>query len=321
LSTDVAVRPSTNLIAFAEEAGQVHKIAQALATTSFVPSSMKGKPDEITGAILFGRELGMDPMTSLQTINVIQGRPTLTANAMRGLAMAAGAEFLLRETSQTRCVMSARGFNQKEWTTITWTMDQARALGLDKKDNWKNQPGVMLIARATSQLCRLVAANVLIGLPYSVEELRDLPDATDEQGQPVAPEPEKKTRTMRRQQEPYKAPEPELIPEHLAVNPAPTYEPPAQKEIGYSQIDDEKRTGPEEPVERPDMVTTKTRAALMAAFNDKGIRDRTARLVRVSEIVGREILTVNQITEKEARDILQVLAGGVVWPDTAEVPA
>ena len=49
--SDIALRTNTDLMAFTEEAGQVHKIAQALATTSFVPASMKGKPDEITGAI------------------------------------------------------------------------------------------------------------------------------------------------------------------------------------------------------------------------------------------------------------------------------
>src|SRR4029079_19752326 len=109
--------------------------ATALADTAFVPASMKGKPQEITGCILFGRELGMDPMTALQTINIIQGRPTLTANAMRGLAMAAGVQFRLDESTETRCVMSAAAPGQTHWTTVTWTRDQAERLDLLKKDN------------------------------------------------------------------------------------------------------------------------------------------------------------------------------------------
>lgn len=320
--TEVALHQTSDLMTFAEEAGRVHKIATALATTSFVPTSMKGKPDEITGAILFGRELGMDPMTSLQTINVIQGRPTLTANAMRGLAMAAGIEFRLDETTQTRCVMSARR-GTGEWTTVSWNIDQAKQLGLTSKENWKNQPGAMLIARATSQLCRFVAANVLIGMPYSTEELRDLDAASLNDAPPAVEKP-----TTRRKIEPYVAPEPELVPE-LQVGAADTPERVdapdyvknvQQKQIGYSPVDDENRTGPEEPVERPDMVTTNTRAKLMAAFNSKQIRDRNTRLEHVSRILGREVLTVNMITEAEAKDVLTALSGGVVWPATAEVP-
>jgi hypothetical protein len=322
---ELAMRTTTDLMLFAEEAAQVHGIAKALSTTSFVPASMKGKPDEITGAILFGRELGMDPMTSLQTINVIQGRPTLTANAMRGLAMASGVTFRLDEATATRCVMSAR--RGGEWTTVTWTLDQARALGLTTKDNWKNQPGAMLIARATSQLCRLVAANVLIGMPYSTEEISDL--SADEQGQPIAYDKQATTpakpRTMRVKQT-LPAEEPELVPEmetgSAAVpNPPPAYEQPEQKAIGYDTSDSERRTGPEEPVERPDMVTTKTRAALMAAFNERGIRDRTTRLARVSEILGREVLTVNMVSEPEARRVLaEIMPERAGWPETVPVP-
>lgn len=305
--SDLVLRKSTDLMAFAAEAAQVHGIAKALATTSFVPAAMKGKPDEITGAILYGKELGLDPMTSLQTINVIQGRPTLTANAMRGLAMASGVRFRIDDNTETRCVMSAMPPGG-EWTTVTWTIDQAKKLGLTVKDNWKNQPGAMLIARATSQLCRLVAANILIGAPYSTEEINDAGPLTPPADTPAQEAP--KTRTVRRQTKPTEditLPEPELIPSNDVPDYASYTQPPV-KEIGYQQADDEKRTEPEPPVERPNMVTTDTRKALMARFNDLNVRDRNTRLARVSEILGREVVTVNQITEAEARKILDVLS-------------
>lgn len=314
--SDLVLRKNTDLMAFAEEAARVHSIAKALATTSFVPASMKGKPDEITGAILYGKELGMDPMTSLQTINVIQGRPTLTANAMRGLAMAGGVRFRLDETTETRCQMSAQAPGG-EWTSVTWTIDQAKKLGLTSKDNWKNQPGAMLIARATSQLCRFVAADILIGSPYSSEEVRDLGDEV----RPQAPPPvEKPTRMVHRKAKPIEdmhLPEPELIP----VNEVPEYAAGTanlpQKtdvpEIGYSADDDEKRTEPEAGVERPDMVSPKTRAALMARCNELGLRDRAARLGRVSEVLGRQVFSINMVSEAEGRQVLDTLS----WEKTA----
>ena len=86
MTSDVAVpvspapasfpRQSVDLAAFVEEASAVHRIAQALSTTSFVPKPYQGRPDEITAAILMARELNINPMATLQMFNLIQGRPT-----------------------------------------------------------------------------------------------------------------------------------------------------------------------------------------------------------------------------------------------------
>jgi hypothetical protein len=309
--SDVAVPITrTDLGLFVEQARQVHAIATALSDTAFVPASMRGKPQEITGAILFGRELGLDPMTALQTVNIIQGRPTLTANAMRGLAMAAGVQFKLQEATQTRCVMAAIAPGQREWTTVTWTIDQAQKLDLLKKDNWRNQPGAMLIARATSQLCRLVAANILIGSPYSTEEVKDQAQVTarDEVKQIRAEKPKAKPQP----EQPQKFEEPELVPD----NPMPEFAT-GQKQIGYNTTDDEKRTAPEEPVDRNGKISTKTRSAIMAAFADANVKDRNVRNATVSKILGREVHTVNNLTEAEGQSVLGVLALDPQWPEVA----
>lgn len=215
MTTDVAVPvpapPSVDLAAFVEEASAVHRIAQALSTTSFVPKPYQGKPDEITAAILMGRELNIPPMAALQMFNLIQGRPCLSANAMRGLAMAHGVQFRIDEQSPQRVVMSARAPGQEYWTTAGWDIDRARKMGLTDKDNWKRMPQDMLTARCTSQLCRQVAANVLIGLPYSSEEMADLEPGV------VISAPEA-TRTIRRRVPFYDAPE-EPEPEPARVSP------------------------------------------------------------------------------------------------------
>ena len=302
----------TDLGLFVEQAHQVHQIAKALADTAFVPTSMRGKPEDITGAILFGRELGLDPMTALQTVNIIQGRPTLTANAMRGLAMAAGVQFKLQEATQTRCVMSAIAPGQKDWTTVTWTIDQAQRLNLLSKENWKNQPGAMLIARATSQLCRLVAANILIGSPYSTEEVKDLPQV------PTADEV-KQIRAKPKPQpaQPQKFEEPELVPDNDVPAYASGLKDTGVKEIGYNTADDEKRTGPETRPDLNDKISTKTRSAIMAAFADANVKDRNVRNATVSKILGREVHTVNNLTEAEGQSVLGVLAMDPQWPEVA----
>lgn len=299
----------SDLTTFAEEASQVHAISKGLANTSFVPATMKGKPDEITAAILFGRELNVDPMTALQIINVIQGRPTVSANGMRGLAQAAGVKFRIDEQTQTRVVMSAKAPDSDRWESVTWDMDRARKLGLDKKENWVKQPGAMLIARATSQLCRLVAANILIGLPYSSEELGDV-DA--EPVLPAAPE-QVKTRKISRAvvgEEP-------TFEDHIDHAQLGGHEQPAI--TAYSTEDPERRTSPEAPVERPDAVSPKTRAAIMAGMKDLGVTERVKRLELVSDVVKREVHSVNMLTEAEGRRVVAALQDQG-WPEATQVP-
>ncbi|MBQ1165260.1 hypothetical protein KBZ21_45550, partial [Streptomyces sp. A73] len=66
------------------------------------------------------------------------------------------------------------------------------------------QPQNMLLARATAECARLIAADVLMGMPYSAEEHADENDDT-------APAP--KTRKIsRKKAEPAPAPEPEVTP-------------------------------------------------------------------------------------------------------------
>lgn len=163
--------PTNKLALWAYEARQAHSIAQSLAGTTFVPSSMKGNVGDITGAILAGAELGMQPIAALRSIDVIQGTPALRAVAMRGLVQNQGHEIEVVESTATRCEMRGRRAGSENWQTVEWTIERAQQMGLTAKQQWKIQPTAMLIARATSELCRLIAADVLLAMPYSAEEL------------------------------------------------------------------------------------------------------------------------------------------------------
>jgi hypothetical protein len=44
----------------------VGDLAGKIAATDFVPDAMRGKPAVVAAAILYGRELGMEPMTALR---------------------------------------------------------------------------------------------------------------------------------------------------------------------------------------------------------------------------------------------------------------
>lgn len=200
-------RERVDLIRFAEEASAARRIAQVLCQTSFVPDAYRNRPDEATAAILFGQELQVKPMHALQEIVVIQGRPSLSANAMRGVVQNAGGIFETLESSDEKVVVRAKMPHQQNWSVSKWDLDRARKYGLLNKDNWRKQPQAMLSARCTAEVCRLVASDVLIGLPYSTEEMHDV-------GAPDVAEPVAKTRTVRRRALPadFEAPQIDPVP-------------------------------------------------------------------------------------------------------------
>lgn len=167
----------SELVLWAYEARQAAQVAMSLAKTSFVPASLRGKPEDITAAILAGKELGLQPMAALRSMDVIQGTPALRAHAMRGLVQSHGHLVWLVEQSPTRVVMRGRrrspglagGYEPEQ--EVVWTIERAAALGLTSKDQWKRQPQTMLTARATGEICRLIASDVLYAMPYAAEEL------------------------------------------------------------------------------------------------------------------------------------------------------
>jgi hypothetical protein len=90
---------------------------------------------------------------------------------MRGLLQSKGHEIELVESDDNHCIMRGRRKGADEWQTVVWDIPRAQRLGLLGKDQWKKQPKTMLINRATGEICRLVAADALHGMPYAAEEL------------------------------------------------------------------------------------------------------------------------------------------------------
>lgn len=169
--------PSTqiDLAAWARSADAAARLAVSIVGTSFVPSAFRNKPEEAAAAILAGAEVGLSPLASLRAFDVIQGAAAPRAITLRAVAQSIGCEFRTVEESPREVVMEARRLGG-EWERVEWTIERAGQMGLTGKDNWKRQPQSMLVARATSDLARRVAADAIMGLGYSAEEVQDTPE-------------------------------------------------------------------------------------------------------------------------------------------------
>lgn len=164
--------------------GDVVKLAAYICTTEFVPQGLRDREDDenkgakTAAAILTGRELGLPPMAALSSIHMVKGRPGISAEMMRGLVTQRGHQIRFGKVSSQQVTVSGRRREDRgdegAWTEVTWTMQDAEQAGLLRSQpNYKLYPRQMLTARATTELCRLLFADVIHGL-RSVEELEAL---------------------------------------------------------------------------------------------------------------------------------------------------
>jgi hypothetical protein len=167
---------SIDLAVWAQEMQAAAILGETLCKTDFVPKDFRGKPEAATAAILAGKSLGMDPLSALQNIFVIHGRPGLYARTMHALVIAAGHEVVRTDASPTSVTVQARRKGEYEWQVFTWTMDRATVAGYVKSNaKYKENPIEMLTAKALSEACRVIAPDVLTGVAvYAVEELEDM---------------------------------------------------------------------------------------------------------------------------------------------------
>src|SRR5206468_8490062 len=109
-----------------------------------------------------------------------QGPPALTAHAARALVLARGHDLWVVESTSTRAIVRGKRRGSPHEQDSVWTLDRARALGLATREQWRRQPGAMLVARATAECARWIAPEALLGMPYVVEEVGDDPDLEGE---------------------------------------------------------------------------------------------------------------------------------------------
>lgn len=173
---DVIAHQPASIEGYAANLETKFEVAKLLLRSGMLPSHYK-TPEAVLTAILYGRELGFSPIRALNSITVIQGRPTLEAQALKALAIAHGGIIKTVEWTDRVCTLEC---TRGAWTdSATYTLDDAAKAGLVNKDNWKRMPRAMLYARAVSIVVRNMFADVLGGL-YSREEIEDEPVSISE---------------------------------------------------------------------------------------------------------------------------------------------
>lgn len=189
---ELATRNHTALTpqSFLQEWNVLKEQANVLVKSGFLPTNVN-TPEKAIAIMMKGKEVGMHPMQALSQINIIQGRPTISAEGMMAMVLKHYPDTKIRYLQSTNdiCEMEVvkPGGKPEIWK---FSMEDAKKADLSSKDMWKKYPRSMLRSRCISEMCRAVFPDAIQGCSYTPEEMRDaISELVVEQEPKEAPKP------------------------------------------------------------------------------------------------------------------------------------
>jgi len=169
------------------------KLAGQFANSTMVPSAFRNEPGNVIVALAAGMPLGLSPLACLQSVAVINGRPTLFGDApiaqvlahpsLVGIEERADGEISKGTRSWTIRVSRKTAYGTVSECSRTFGIEDAKRAGLwDKTGPWKSYPDRMLYNRARAYAVRDSFADVLQGIAIAA-------DATDDIAIAATPKP------------------------------------------------------------------------------------------------------------------------------------
>ena len=153
--------------------------AQSVAKAGILPQAYRNRPADIIVAMGLGQSMGLSPMESVYRINVIQGKPTASAELIASQVRKAGHKLRIRkdEKKMSATCTIVRADDPDYPFTVTRDKAWADQMGLSGKDNYNKQPLTMLTWRAVTACAREACPEALYGVAYTPDEMEDIPPA------------------------------------------------------------------------------------------------------------------------------------------------
>lgn len=255
------------------------KWASAVTSTegrSILPDEYRGNPANVLIAVGLGASMGLSPAESLYRISVIKGKPSAGAELIAANVRKAGHKLRVRgdETSCTAQIIRA---DDPDWPfEVTRDMAWAKKMGLADQPNYKKQPGTMLQWRAITAVARQACPEALYGVQYTPDEIGDIDQSRSADRPSVS------------------------AADFVTQRSEPALEPVQHDDTEDAEVVSDVETG--------EAITDKTRGRLFALFSERGITDREKQISGISKVIGREIESRSELTEREARMCIDTLA-------------
>jgi hypothetical protein len=149
----------------------LEKMAHAVAASKLFGITT---PEQAMALMLVAQAEGLHPATAARDYHIIQGRPTLKADAMLARYLASGGKVEWHEHTDTK-VAATFTHPQGGSLRIEWDMARAKVAEL-KSAMWTKYPRQMLRARVISEGVRATNPAVAVGI-YTPEEAADFEPA------------------------------------------------------------------------------------------------------------------------------------------------
>lgn len=163
----------------------LERMAQAVAASKLFGITNQ---EQALALMLVAQAEGLHPATAARDYHVIQGRPSLKADAMLARYLASGGKVEWHDHTDSKVCATfthPAGGSLK----IDWDMDRAKKAGLGGKDMWTKYPRQMLRARVISEGIRATNPAIATGI-YTPEEVMDMePEKGTRKEKVINPEP------------------------------------------------------------------------------------------------------------------------------------
>jgi hypothetical protein len=172
--------------------------AQAVSQSSLIPADYRNQPANVLWAMDLADSLGVPFPQVMQTMVVMRGRMTMSADLMAAVVRRAGHILRVREQGTSVTATLTRNDDPDFEFTATWDEAKARQAGLwGQRGPWSQYPAQMLRSRAITEACRQGASDALAGTIYTAEELEEpsAPTTTTPDTNPSLPDPTRRQDT------------------------------------------------------------------------------------------------------------------------------
>lgn len=146
--------------------------AGRLLKSGYLPTAIK-TVEQALMIMLCGKELGLGFTEALRSINIIQQKPCMSSQLLLGLCRRTGEveqAYFEKETAEECVFVLTRKGNPPY--KASFSMEDAKRMGIAGKDNYQKQPKTMLSWRAIAKACRFIFPDAVSGV-YTEEEIAD----------------------------------------------------------------------------------------------------------------------------------------------------
>ena len=169
---------------------QIWRAAQMFAKSDLVPSAYKGKPENCFIAIEMADRMGISPFAMLQSLVIIQGKPSMEAKLIIAMVNDSGifvdpleyeivGEDAYAKDYKVRCFATMKKTGKVcygPW--IDYRMVEGEGWLAKQGSKWKTMPSIMFMYRAASYFAKVYCPNITMGM-QTREEMDDVRPPVD----------------------------------------------------------------------------------------------------------------------------------------------